>query len=201
MNAVAVLGIGNTLRGDDGIGVHAVRQLIAAGGLPDADLYAGDPVPFDMLGILLDHDLVIVLQAAGGGLRSGTVYRTSPDDLEPSGHDLGLPEAIRCARELGASTEVVVLAVQPQHIGWSAHLSETGTEALPHLIDALLAEIGPPFARAEAAAAAAPEAGAAGARISPPPHPFRDADLAARAHEAARAEPVGAHRLVQGRGA
>lgn len=158
MNAVAVVGIGNTLRGDDGIGVHAVRQLLDAGGLPDADLYAGDPVPFDMLSILLDHELVIVLQAGGGGRRSGTVYRTSPDAFDTpiaglgSTHGLGLPETVRCVRELGASPEVVVLAVQPQHIGWSQQLSETATEALPHLIDAVLREIGPPFARAGRAA-------------------------------------------------
>ena len=164
MNAVAVVGIGNTLRGDDGIGVHAVRQLIEAGGLPDVDLCAGDPVPFDLLSILLDHDLVIVLQAAGGGRRSGTVYRTSPDAFDTpiaglhSTHGLGLPEALRCARDLGASPDVVVLAVQPQHIGWSLAMSETATEALPHLIDAMLREIGPAFARARQAAAATPDA-------------------------------------------
>jgi hydrogenase maturation protease len=164
MNAVAVLGIGSTLRGDDGIGVHAVRQLLDAGGLPDVDLYAGDPVPFDMLSILLDHELVIVMQAVGGGRRSGTVYRTSPDAFDApiadlrSTHGLGLPEAVCCVRELGASPEVVVLAVQPQHIGWSSQLSETATEALPHLIDALLREIGPPFACAGRAATVSPDA-------------------------------------------
>jgi hydrogenase maturation protease len=147
MNTVAIVGIGNILQGDDGVGIHAVRSLFADGSVPGADLYDAGPAPFDMLGVFLEHDYVIVLQALGVGRTPGTVSRTTVDDFDPIGaglhsaHGLGLPDTVRVARELGACPGVVVLGVEPDRIGWSVELSRPVAGALPHLVDAVLREL------------------------------------------------------------
>jgi hydrogenase maturation protease len=148
MNTVAIVGIGNILQGDDGVGIRAVRSLHADGSVHGTDLYDAGPAPFDALDVFLEHEFVIVLEALGAGRAPGTVYRTTVDGLDPisaglrSAHGLGLPDTVRVARELGACPEVVILGVEPGRIGWSVDLSQPVAAALPHLLDAVRRELG-----------------------------------------------------------
>jgi hydrogenase maturation protease len=142
MNTVAIIGIGNTLRGDDGVGIRAVRGLHEGGSAAGADLYDAGTAPFDALDVFLEHEVVIVLQALGAGRSPGTVYRATLDDLDPlsaglhSAHGLGVPDTVRVARDLGACPKVVVLGVEPDATGWSVDLSGPVAAALPRLIHA-----------------------------------------------------------------
>jgi hydrogenase maturation protease len=153
MSAVAVLGIGNILQGDDGVGVRVVRELEKAAPPSGPDLYDGGTAPFDMIEVFLEHDRVIIVDCVTAGDEPGTVHRVTPEVLAgiESGsrfaHGLGVPETVRIARDLGCEAEVVVLGVEPAEIGWSLDLSDPVEMAVPRLVDAVRVEACRPLPR------------------------------------------------------
>lgn len=116
---VLVLGIGNPLRGDDGVGPRLVRAL--AGAMPrgcEARCRHGD-----LLGLVDDcagFDALVCVDAAAPAGMPGRIHRfdlangSLPRDLLPaSSHGIGLAEALELARALGAlPSHVVVHAVE-----------------------------------------------------------------------------------------
>jgi hydrogenase maturation protease len=145
--STAILGIGNILQGDDGVGVRVVEALRHLEWPPDADLYDGGTAPFDMLDVFLEHERVVVIDCVRGGREPGTVYRLTPEVLKwvesesRFAHGLGVPDTVRIAQQLGATAEVVVLGVEPAVIEWSLDLSPAMEAAMPRLLDAVAAEL------------------------------------------------------------
>jgi hydrogenase maturation protease len=145
--AVVVLGIGNILQGDDGVGVRAVERLEREGTVPGVELIDGGTSPFDMLGVFQTSEVVIVLDCVRAGREPGTLYRLPSEaldvarDPERFAHGVGVAETVRMARALGSCAEVIVLGVEPAHIGWSLDLSDEVAGALPRLIDEVRAEV------------------------------------------------------------
>jgi hypothetical protein len=68
-----ILGVGNVLMGDEGIGVLALKHLEAAGFGTRADLVDGGTGGFHLLGYFLDYDRLIFIDAASDGQPPGTV--------------------------------------------------------------------------------------------------------------------------------
>jgi hydrogenase maturation protease len=137
--SVAVLGIGNILQGDDGVGVRTIESLEEEGGLPGVLLVDGGTSPIDMLGVFQESDVVIVVDCVSGGMRPGSICRLPGDELdkvldgERFAHGIGVAETVRLAHSLGHCAEVVVFGVEPARLGWSLELSEEVSAALPKL--------------------------------------------------------------------
>ena len=111
-----VLGLGNILLGDEGVGVHVVEELERRGGLPDVELVDGGTAGFSLMPFFDGAGLVIIVDAADDGHPPGTltVLRPAfsadhPPALTP--HDFGL-KSILDALALGdARPEIVLLTV------------------------------------------------------------------------------------------
>jgi hydrogenase maturation protease len=140
----AIVGVGNSLMRDEGIGIHVARAL-ADVSLPEGTwvIDAGtDPdVAFDLDGF----DRVIVVDAVLGGKSPGTVYRFGDEvELEASGgrqacHDVGLLEMLRqTARE---RPEVVILGVEPQEVDWGLDLTPVVCRSVPRVIEVVQQEL------------------------------------------------------------
>jgi len=133
-----VIGIGNVLQGDDGVGVHAVRRL--RGRLPgDVELVEGGVWGLDLLPFLEGREKAVFIDAVDAGEEPGAVFRFSPREVRrtPSGppislHDLGLYELIGAAQLLDQCPEdIIVIAVQVKEIATGEGLSEEVEAALP----------------------------------------------------------------------
>lgn len=140
-----ILGIGNLLLGDEGVGVHAVCALHKRGGLPAGTevLEVGTAI-LDSLPYLETADRVIIMDAMIADGQPGTVYRISYDDCQrpqtiSSLHAFDLSRVLalagRCDRP-----EVVVFGVEPGRIEWSLELSKPVAAALPALLAAVSEE-------------------------------------------------------------
>jgi hydrogenase maturation protease len=148
---VLVLGIGNLLLRDDGVGVHAIRylqehasaptgvesEIIDCGAAPDLSVFVDSRV-----------DKLVVIDAVQGGGRPGSVYRLTPDVFESEGketvslHDLCLHESLAMMRVAGTLPgEVVVIGVEPGNMGWGLTLTPEVEQALPRVAEAVLREI------------------------------------------------------------
>lgn len=145
---IVVIGIGNLLQQDDGIGVHAVRYL--AGKLPeDVELLEGSTYAADLLPALEGRRLVIIIDGFDAGEEPGGIFRLSPADIAGrrgadsiSVHDFGVAELLASARLLEQSPgEVVILGVQVKGLETGAELSEELERALPSLHRLVLSEI------------------------------------------------------------
>ena len=133
-----VVGLGNVLLKDDGIGVHAVRELRKC--LPPRIVTAevGTAV-LDALHLFEWADRVVGIDAMQAGGAPGTIYSFSVDDADDPGvktslHEMGLVAALRFLK--GKRPAISMLAVEPESMEAGLELSAPVAAALPELIRA-----------------------------------------------------------------
>lgn len=143
---VLILGIGNLLLSDEGVGVHAVRCLARRELPPGVEILDGGTSGADLVDYLEGRDKVVVIDAASGDGPPGTVYRCEARDLMEqeetlSLHEFGLIDSLRMAEQLGCAPQrVVVLGVQPATMEPGLELSPHVAAALPGILKLALTE-------------------------------------------------------------
>jgi hydrogenase maturation protease len=140
-----VLGLGNLLLADEGVGVHVAQRLLE-------DRRRGDSVVLDVGNALLDAmpaiaaaERVVVVDAMKGDGPPGTVYRMSYDECDTaetiaSVHGFDLAAVLHLVGR-DEPPEVVVIGIEPEAISWSTELSDSVADALPDVIAAVRQEL------------------------------------------------------------
>jgi len=146
MGKTIILGLGNLLLSDEGVGVHVIRGLQELGLPGGVEVVDGGTAGFELLPFLKEAERVIVVDAARGGGKPGSVYRLKPGELSEatpglSLHQLSLREVLQAAELLGIKPEVVIIGVEPERIAPGMDLSPAVEAALPRAIDAVLKEL------------------------------------------------------------
>jgi hydrogenase maturation protease len=147
--AVLVLGLGNPLRGDDGIGPRVIEVLNRRGlpeGVTALDAGTGG---LDLLQVLEGWERAIIIDAADVGREPGQFARFTSDEARFVGsedatslHNAGLAEVLALAEAIGQPLpELVIFGVQPAKIGWGEGLSPAVEATLPVLVDAVVDEV------------------------------------------------------------
>lgn len=142
-NSTLVLGIGNYLMGDEGVGVY-VAQQIAEEPLPDGvEVLDGGTGGFHLMGAMEEHPFVVMVDATLDGRPAGTVRRIEPRfsadfPRAMSTHDVGLRDVVEAMCLRGRLPQILLYVisvedVQPMHIGL--------TPAVQAAADAVVAEI------------------------------------------------------------
>jgi len=145
---ILVLGIGNILLHDEGLGVFAVEAMDRLK-LPDnVELLDGGTAGADLLDAIAERRKVIVIDALDADVEPGTILRLKPEDLltDYSGgmslHEFGVADTLRMARHLKCEPkEVIIIAVKPMNIEPGIGLTEQMTALLPKIIECVLTEI------------------------------------------------------------
>ena len=145
---ILVLGIGNILLRDEGVGVRVIEQLQKIHLPEDVELIDGGTAGADLLDVLAERKKVIVIDAVQADCKPGTVLRftaedlTRPDRAGISLHELGLGEALTMARQLGCAPEdVVIFGIKSRDISCGLELSEEIKASVPKVVELVLAEI------------------------------------------------------------
>ncbi|MEI6593218.1 MAG: hydrogenase maturation protease [Holophagaceae bacterium] len=142
-----VLGIGNVLLGDEGVGVAVIDHLQAEGGLPShVDLLDGGTGSLVLLEPMREARRMILIDATADGQPPGTVQRLEPRfsteyPVTLTAHDIGLRDLLDSFYLLGEEPEVVLFAVSigwPQDMRYS--LSPEVAAALPAIAAAVRQE-------------------------------------------------------------
>ena len=146
--ATIIIGIGNPVLTDDGVGIKVARALaervpaqkdtvireLCAGGLGLMEALEG-----------FDHAVIIDAIVTEGG-EAGSVYRLAPSDLTmtrntSSIHDASLPEALELGKSLGLSLprEIEVWAIEASDLRtFSEELTEPVQAAVPRVVEAVV---------------------------------------------------------------
>jgi hydrogenase maturation protease len=139
-----IVGVGNILFKDEGIGCHVARALKQIA-LPDTEVIDGGTSP----GVLLPEntDKLIVVDAARAGGTPGEVYRFELDDIalgqQPilSLHQMTLVANLLLTRARRDIPKTVIIGVEPKEIGWGLELSPELRERTPHIVKMILVEL------------------------------------------------------------
>jgi len=142
-----VLGLGNVLMGDEGVGVYVVREIEKHALPQGVECLDGGTGGFILLEPLQSAGRIILIDAAADGNPEGTVTRTTPKysrDYPPTltAHDIGLKDLLDAFYMQDGSRDVILytITIDPQQpIRMS--LSETGEKAAAEAAERILAEL------------------------------------------------------------
>jgi len=140
-----VMGIGNVLLKDEGIGCHVVHALGEAD-LSDVEIVDGG-TSLDVLQLCEDADKLIIVDAVRGGGMPGQIYRFRIGDItleqKPllSLHDMSLIDSLKLMRLWHNIDGAVIIGIEPKDIGWGLELSPELEQTVPRIIDVILAEL------------------------------------------------------------
>jgi len=154
---VLVLGLGNMLLKDEGIGVHVAQQLQKRK-LPDnVEVIDGGTAGMDILLSQQKFYKLVVIDAVKAGKRAGTIYkalfkaeekdrlnRIFGEDKESkiSLHQVGLIDALAAAEKMNcAPKEIVIIGVEPKQVDCGLELTEEVKQKVPAIINTVLEEI------------------------------------------------------------
>lgn len=140
-----ILGLGNLLLGDEGVGVHAAQALIAEGCPEDTVILDVGTAILEALPALEQVQRVVVIDAVKGGEAPGSVYRMpfaefvkKPVIASMHGFDLDRTLALTRRTE---PPEVLVIGVEPASFDWSLELSPAVAGALPTVLALVWQEV------------------------------------------------------------
>jgi len=150
---VLILGIGNILLRDEGVGVHVVHELQNRDLPDDVEVIDGGTAGLDIL--LSQEGLykLVVIDAIRAGKEPGTIYKTkclapqfiagfSAGQSQISLHQLSLLDALSACEKLNcAPKEVTIIGVEPGQICLGLELSELAKRSIPEVIRQVLEEI------------------------------------------------------------
>jgi len=144
---IVVIGVGNLLLRDEGIGIHAVKALQEME-LPDDVVTIDGGTSPDLIAYSRAGAKLIIIDAAKAGGEPGAIYRFLPGDLAASGamftsaHELGVEENLKLMSLMkNEPAETVIIGVEPKEIDWGLELSPELQQKLPDIIGVVLKEI------------------------------------------------------------
>jgi len=147
---VVVVGVGNLLLKDEGIGIHAVKALQEIDLPTDVKLIDGGTSP-DLIAYTRAGDKLIIVDAARAGGEPGTIYRFKPEDLAAeraslaSAHEMGVVENLKLISLTGNEPgEIVIIGIEPGEIEFGTELSPELQQKVPEIVKVVLKEMGLP---------------------------------------------------------
>lgn len=148
---VAVVGVGNLLLGDEGVGVHVVEALGKEYVPPYLELIDAGTALMDVLGSLRDYERIFLVDALRAGGSPGSVYRLALPELQEraergqltmSLHQSGLLKAVALARLQGVDPEAItVIAVEPKSVAPGIELSDVVSRRLADVCHLVMEEV------------------------------------------------------------
>lgn len=133
-----VLGVGNLLMSDDGLGVHAVR-LLAENPPPGVEVYDAGTSALTALDLAENTENLLMIDAVQAGHPPGTIMscngfttKTEPD--MPSLHAMGLTTALQLVPEERRPRRFTVIGAEPESLEYGMELSETVHSRLPDIL-------------------------------------------------------------------
>lgn len=146
---VVVLGIGNTLLSDEGVGVHVIEALEKAFLLPpDVEVIDGGTCAMEMLEQLEDLDLLVVVDCVRSGSPPATHVVIKGDAVpvffktKLSPHQIGLSDVLASLEFTGKAPRVtVIVGIEPASMSLGLELTPAVAARVPELVDLTVAEL------------------------------------------------------------
>ena len=149
---IAVLGLGNPLMADEGVGIEVLSRLMQrSDGFPDVDFIDVGTAGFALLHLISGRSKVVIVDCCRMGLAPGSIKTFTPDDVNTvkrlthfSMHEADILQVIDLARRMEeCPEEIIIVGIEPQVIEQTSSLSTVLAERLDeyvqHIVGQLLA--------------------------------------------------------------
>lgn len=140
-NRILILGIGNYLMGDEGIGVHVANRLQKDVSLPGIDVVDGGTGGFHLLEYFEIYETIILVDATLDNNPVGTIRLIKPRFAQDfpkamSTHDIGLKDMVSALQLLGKMPTIHLFVVSIESLQQQGiELTEDIEKVIPELID------------------------------------------------------------------
>jgi len=142
---IVVIGIGNLIRSDDGLGIHALRRLVGDPKLPPGvDLIDGGTKGLELVSYAWDASRLLLLDSVDAGKSPGTLIRMNGDELlslrpGKSVHQLGVVDLVSSVyMAFEKIPDIVLLGAQPASTNWGPALTGAVERVLDSLVETAL---------------------------------------------------------------
>jgi hydrogenase maturation protease len=143
-----ILGVGNLLLSDEGIGVHVAQRMMAMDWPPEVQVVEGGTDGFGLVNIIVQADRMILIDAVKGGGRPGSIYRFDLEDCPPypdlfktSVHQISILEVINLTGLIGSTPQTTIIGIEPQCLEVGMELSPLIESKIPKVIHMIQEEV------------------------------------------------------------
>jgi len=145
---IVVLGVGNLLLRDEGVGIHLIEKLRKMGVAEGVELIDGGTSILDLLPRVEDVSKLIVVDAIKLGGEPGRTYRIFVDDFLLQGiegitslHQMGVVQTLALTRKMGMLPPTVIIGIEPKEITYGLELSPEVEREMGKMVNLILNEI------------------------------------------------------------
>lgn len=145
---IVILGVGNLLLSDEGVGVHVANELMKMDLPPGVSVVEGGTDGFGLLNVITEADRLIVIDSVKGGADPGSIYRFDIDDIRncPSGfktsvHQIGILEVVNLSGLIGKTPHTTVIGIEPKSLEMRMELSPEIKAKVPRIIELIFDEL------------------------------------------------------------
>lgn len=147
---IAVLGLGNPLMADEGVGIEVIRRLLRRGDeFPDVDFIDAGTAGFGLLHMLSGRRRAMMIDCCLMGSPPGTIAMFTPDDVNSvkklshfSVHEADILQVIDLARRIGDCPEdIVIFGIEPLSVELRTSLSTVLAERLDDYVERIAAQL------------------------------------------------------------
>ncbi len=145
---IVVIGIGNLLLMDEGVGVHTINELEKHGLSQGVEIYDGGTGGFKLIDLMDGASKVIFIDAVDTGKVPGAITTFKSEDVHSvyhkkrySLHDTDLLEVIKMTELLDNTPEIDIVGIQPKTINYGTTLSKELADSMPEIINTVLRRI------------------------------------------------------------
>jgi len=147
-NKPVVLGLGNPLFQDEGLGIHLIHQLMHEAMDEQVEFVDGGTDALALLGVVEEADHLLIIDAIDGDHPPGTIRQLTGKEIpllvngRMSVHQIGFQEVLALAGLRGRlPADIVLIGVQPQSLDWGTELSPLVAQTLPCLTEMVCEQI------------------------------------------------------------
>lgn len=143
-----VLGVGNPLRRDDGIGLAVIARLHAEGSLTGVDVRDGGTDGLALLDVIPEYERVVIVDAVEMGAPPGTLRVFGPEEARftiqtdaLSTHGFGLADVLALMPPLGITSTIRIIGVQAKEVAFGEGLSQDVARQMDAIVTLIKKEI------------------------------------------------------------
>jgi hydrogenase maturation protease len=145
---ILILGVGNLLLCDEGVGVHVAQKMMKMDLPPEVQVVEGGTDGFGLVNVIVQADRMILIDAVKGGGQAGSIYRFAIEDCPPypdlfktSVHQISILEVINLSSLIGSTPHTTIIGVEPARIEMGLELSPQVEQKIPKIIQMIQEEV------------------------------------------------------------
>lgn len=147
--SIAIIGLGNILLRDEGIGVHVINTIKQRYTFsPYVEVIDGGTMGLDLLPIFQRHDRILIVDSVDFGMKAGHIGIIENDAIPStlnsklSVHHIGLSDVLFASKLMGISpSEICLIGIQPGSIDIGLDMTEEINGKMDTLIDAVIGKL------------------------------------------------------------